>query len=552
MKNNHGWSLVLLIIAFLQVVTDPAKAESESFDIVIYGGTSSGIVAAVEAKRLGKSVVLIEPSRHLGGLTTGGLGATDIGNKQAIGGLARDFYHRVWKFYRNDAAWVHGTRAAYNAQNPRFNPKDDTMWTFEPHVASKIFDDMLAEASVKPLMGERLDRAQGVKKQDGRIVSIAMESGRTFVGRVFIDATYEGDLMAAAGVSYHVGREANEVYGETLNGVEPEQNTKAHRFPQPVDPYKKPGDVSSGLLAGIQVTKLPPSGSGDRLVQAYCFRLCTTDVPENRVVWPKPSDYDESRYELLLRNFAAGDDRAPWHPLFMPNRKTDTNNNGAFSTDYIGGNYEYPDADYATREKIVADHRSYQQGLLWTLANHPRVPEKVRAEFQRLGMAKDEFTENDNWPTQLYVREARRLIGAYVMTEHNCRGKAVAEDSIGMGAYGMDSHNIQRYVTPEGHVQNEGDVQVGGFKPYPISYRAITPKASECKNLLVPVCLSSSHIAYGSIRMEPVFMILGQSAANAAALAIDGETSVQAVRYRELRARLLAEDQVLETKAPSR
>jgi hypothetical protein len=283
------------------------------------------------------------------------------------------------------------------------------------------------------------------------------------------------------------------------------------------------------------------------LVQAYCFRLCTTDVAENRRAWPKPVEYAEGRYELLLRNFEAGDERAPWHPLWMPNRKTDTNNNGAFSTDYIGGNYDYPNADYAKREKIIADHRSYQQGLLWTLANHSRVPAKVREEFQRLGMAKDEFIDNDNWPTQLYVREARRMIGAYVMTEHNCRGAKVAEDSIGLGAYGMDSHNCQRYVNADGHVQNEGDVQVGGFRPYPISFRAITPKASECENLLVPVCLSSSHIAYGSIRMEPVFMILGQSAATAAVLAIDGGVGVQKLDYVKLREQLRADGQVLES-----
>jgi hypothetical protein len=307
----------------------------------------------------------------------------------------------------------------------------------------------------------------------------------------------------------------------------------------------KPGDPTAGLLWGIQVRELPPDGSGDKCVQAYCFRLCTTDVPDNRRPWPKPFDYDESRYELLLRNFEAGDRNVPWNPIFMPNRKTDTNNNYAVSTDYIGGSFDYPEADYATREQIIADHQSYQQGLMWTLANHARVPDKIRAEFQRLGLARDEFVENDNWPTQLYVREARRMIGPYVMTEHNCRGSEVAADSVGMGAYGMDSHNCQRYVTADGHVQNEGDVQVHGFQPYPISYRSIIPKAEECTNLLVPVCLSSSHIAYGSIRMEPVFMILGQSAATAAALAIDTNATVQEIDYEQLRSRLRADKQVL-------
>jgi hypothetical protein len=538
------WKRALLLTLCALACRDVPLYAADSADIVVYGGTSAGIVAAIDAKRAGKSVVLIEPSEHLGGLTTGGLGATDIGNKAVIGGMARDFYRRILKHYQNDAAWLYEKRDAYNGRNPRFNPKDDTMWTFEPHVATLVYRDMLAEAKIRPILGERLDRAGGVKKNGPRIESITTESGDTFTGRVFIDATYEGDLMAAAGVKYHVGRESNSTYGETLNGVQ-SKRMKGHLFTHVVDPYVKTGDPTSGLLWGIQLTSLPPDGTGDHTVQAYCYRLCTTDVPVNRRPWLKPEDYDESRYELLLRNFEAGDQRVPWHPVWMPNRKTDTNNNFAFSTDYIGGNYDYPDADFATREKIIADHRSYQQGLMWTLANHPRVPEKVRQNFQRLGLPKDEFVDNANWPTQLYVREARRMIGAYVMTEHNCRGTQVAEDSIGMGAYGMDSHNCQRYVTPEGSVQNEGDVQVHGFKPYPISYRSITPKAEECDNLLVPVCMSSSHIAYGSIRMEPVFMILGQSAATAAAIAIDQDIAVQDVGYDELESRLRTAKQIL-------
>jgi hypothetical protein len=563
-----------LVVALLWAVVSPSSIRAadppQEFDVVVYGGTSSGIVAAIQARQMGKSVVLIEPSNHLGGLTTGGLGATDIGNKQVIGGLARDFYHRVWEYYQNDAAWSREERDAYNARNPRYNRDDKSMWTFEPHVASKVYEQMLAEAKIVPVMNERIAQDKGgtaksaegtsrrgaatwgIKKSGARIESITMESGRAYAGKQFIDATYEGDLMAAAGVAYHVGREANSVYGETLNGVEPQLNVKNHRFKRGVDPYVKPGDPASGLLWGVQVAKLSPSGSGDKLIQAYCFRMCTTDVAANRRPWPKPADYDETRYELLLRNFEAGDHRAPWNPVWLPNRKTDTNNNCAVSTDYIGGNYEYPEADYAAREKIIADHRSYQQGLLWTLANHPRVPEKVRAEFQRLGLAKDEFVSNENWPTQLYVREARRMIGEYVMTEHNCRGKKVVEDSVGMGAYGMDSHNCQRYVNERTHVQNEGDVQVHGFAPYPIGYRSIVPKEGECENLLVPVCLSSSHIAYGSIRMEPVFMILGQSAATAAVMAIDDGVSVQKVDYAQLRARLLKEGQVLEGKAKGR
>lgn len=540
--------LVHFLLVWAAVLNIPAAMSckaAEPVDVLVYGGTSAGIVAAIQAKREHKSVALIEPSNHLGGMTTGGLGATDIGNKAIIGGMSREFYRRVWQHYQNDATWAHEQRDSYNARNRHFDPNDNTMWTFEPHVASKIYREMLAEAGIQPMMNERLDRVNGVKKNGGRIESITMESGRTIAAKMFIDATYEGDLMASAGVMYHVGREGNDVYKETLNGVQPKLNTKSHRFITLVDPYRKPGDPTSGLLSGIQVRELPPDGSGDKTVQAYCYRLCTTDVASNRRPWKKPADYDESRYELLLRNFETGDDRVPWHPVWMPNRKTDTNNNYAFSTDYIGGNYAYPDAGYEEREKIVADHISYQQGLMWTLANNDRVPEKVRQVFNTIGLAKDEFIESDNWPSQLYVREARRMIGDYVMTEHNCRGNEVAEDSIGMGAYGMDSHNCQRYITAEGGVQNEGDVQVHGFKPYPISYNAIVPKQAECENLLVPVCVSSSHIAYGSIRMEPVFMILGQSAATAAALAIDQGIPLQEVDYNELAAKLQKDGQVL-------
>jgi hypothetical protein len=409
---------------------------------------------------------------------------------------------------------------------------------------------MIRDAGVVVVKPERLDLRAAVNKEGTRIISIRMESGKTYAGKMFIDATYEGDLMARSGVSYHVGREANDAYGETLNGWQPKLNVKNHRFVVKVDPFVKPGDPASGLLPGIRPGPLPADGSGDRGVQAYCFRMCTTDAPDNRRPWPKPANYDQKQYELLLRNFEAGDHRAPWNPVWMPNRKTDTNNNCAVSTDWIGFNHDYPEADHAARERIIAAHRDYQMGLMWTLANNPRVPEKVRAEFQRLGLARDEFTDNDNWPRQLYIREARRMVSDYVMTEHNCRGSRAAEDSVGMGAYGMDSHNVWRFVTPDGFAQNEGDIQVHGFSPYAISYRSIVPKAAECTNLFVPVCLSASHIAYGSIRMEPVFMVLGQSSAIAAAIAIDDNVAIQKVEYAKLREKLLTEKQALEWKGP--
>lgn len=533
-------SLPLFILAV--ACAHSACAEEATYDVVVYGGTSGGAVAAIQTARMGKSVVLVEPGTHIGGLTSGGLGATDIGNKAAIGGLSLEFYRRIGRFYQNESAWNWEKRGNYRSRRQATN--EDAMWTFEPRVAEKIYRDWLKERGVPVVFNERLDRKEGVKKTAGRIAAIVMESGKTFRGKMFIDATYEGDLMAAAGVSYHVGRESNSVYGETLNGVQAKMNLKNHRFLKPVDPYVKAGDPESGLLPGIEAG-IPPDGTGDNKLQAYCFRMCTTDVKANQAEWVKPADYDPRMYELLLRNFEAGDHRSPWNPILMPNRKTDTNNNCAVSTDFIGANTAYPEADYATRERIFKSHLGYQQGLMWTLANHPRVPAKVRAEFQRWRPAKDEFTETAHWPHQLYVREARRMVSDYVMTQHDCQGRREVEDAVGLAAYTMDSHNIQRYVDKTGHVQNEGDVQVGGFSPYPISYRSIRPKQSECENLLVPVCLAASHIAYGSIRMEPVFMVLGQSSATAACQAIDQKTSVQFIDQQQFRAKLLDDKQVL-------
>ncbi len=501
------------------------KGNVRSFDIVVYGGTSGGVAAAVQGCRMGKRVVLIESGRHLGGLSSGGLGSTDIGNKDAIGGLSREFYRRLYREYHGDMT--------------------DAQWRFEPGVAEKVFNDMVRKATVSVVLGEQLKLKQGVKKCDNRITEIEMESGAVFRGRMFIDATYEGDLMACANVSYTIGREANAVYGETLNGVQT-KNAVHHQFIKPVDPYIVPGQPSSGLLPGINSGSPGEEGNGDKKIQGYCFRLCATNVPDNRRSWPKPEHYDEAQYELLLRNFEAGDLRKPWRAVEMPNDKTDSNNRFAVSTDYIGMNYDYPDGDYRIREQIIKQHEAYQKGLMWTLSNHPRVPEEVREYFGSWGLAKDEFVDNGNWPHQLYIREARRMVSDYVATQHDCQGRTKASDSVGLAAYTMDSHHVQRYVDKDGFVRNEGDVQVRGFDPYPISYRTIVPKRSECENLLVPVCLSSSHIAFGSIRMEPVFMILGQSAATAAVCAIDGQSSVQEVNYEQLKTRLLADKQIIE------
>ena len=537
---------LLLPLSFALMFSPKLLAAAEvQLDLCVYGGTSGGVAAAVQAKRMGRTVVLIEPTKRLGGLTTGGLGQTDIGNKAAIGGFAREFYQRIRAHYEDATAWKWQKRETYRDGGQTQSAKgEDTMWTFEPSAALKVCNDLVREAGVEIVYAERLDRIKGVKKEGARIVSIAMESGRTFRAKMFIDATYEGDLLAAAGAGYTIGREANSLYKETLDGVQV-KNARHHQFVAGVDAYVKKGDKSSGLLPFIDPKGPGEEGAGDRRVQAYNFRMCLTDHPENRIPIEKPAGYDEQWFELLFRNYEAGYKGVPWINSSMPNRKTDVNNNHGFSTDFIGQNYDFPEASYAEREKIVARHRLYQFGLMWTLANHPRVPEGVRKKVSRWGKCKDEFADTDNWQEQLYVREARRMVGEYVMTQHNCQGRVVAEDAVGLAAYTMDSHNTQRHVDANGHVRNEGDVQVGGFPPYPISYRSLIPKAAECANLLAPVCLSATHIAYGSIRMEPVFMVLGQSAATAAIHAIDEKVSIQKVDYAKLRARLLADKQVL-------
>ena len=544
---NANWvACVVMALAGTGAIENLAQAQELRYDIVIYGATAGGAAAAVQGARMGKSVVLIEPGQHVGGLTSGGLGATDIGNKAAIGGVSREFYRRLGMHYANENSWTFQTRNAF--QNGRQAKDEGEMWTFEPHVAEDVLRAMLKDDQVPIVFGKRLDLAAGVRKSGGKITAIVMEDATVFSGKIFIDATYEGDLLAKTGVAYSLGREANSQYAETLNGVQTANATK-HQFSKPVDPYVKPGDPSSGLLPGIHAGKPGRDGEADRLIQAYNFRMCLTDVPENRIVFPKPAGYDPLRYELLIRYIEAGVWDAFCSNLPMPNRKSDCNNCGAFSTDNIGMNYDYPEADYATRDIIFREHVVYQQGLMWFLSNDSRVPAKIRDQIGGWGLCKDEFLEGGGWPHQLYVREARRMIGEYVMTQHNCQGRAVADDPVGLAAYTMDSHNTQRYIQ-NGRAMNEGDVQIGGFPPYPISYRALVPKEGQCSNLLVPVCLSATHIAYGSIRMEPVFMVLGQSAATAAALAIDDNVAIQRIDQKKLKQRLLADKQVLHWAKP--
>ncbi len=550
--------MILAIFRFLPFgVALSAVAAPQQTDVLVYGCTSGGITAALQAGRMGKSVLMVCPERRLGGLTAGGLGWTDSGNKAVIGGLSREFYHRVWQHYQKPEAWRWQKREEYGNKGQGTDALDKTgrtMWIFEPHVAESVYEAWIREAGIRVIRDAWLDREKGVRKQGSRIVSIATRDGAAYPAKMFIDATYEGDLMAAAGVDYHVGRESAKTYGEKWAGVQTGVLHHRHHFgavKTPISPYVIPGDPKSGVLPRISTEPPGGYGEGDRKVQAYCFRMCLTQVPANRVPFPKPASYDPKQYELLLRIFAAG-----WRETFdkfdpIPNAKTDTNNHGPFSTDNIGMNWDYPEAGYARRREIIQEHVDYQQGWLYFIANDPRVPADVRTEMAKWGLAKDEFQDNGNWPHQLYVREARRMIGKYVMTENELTKKRPTPEPVGMGSYGIDSHNIQRYITPEGYVQNEGDIGVSTNGPYQIAYGSLVPRKGQAANLLVPVCVSSSHIAYGSIRMEPVFMILGQSAATAAAMAIDAGIAVQDVPYAKLRARLLADGQVLEH-APGR
>ena len=557
-------SVVLTLAASLAL--QGADAHS-SADVVVYGSSPAALTAAIEAQRHGKSAIVVCPERRIGGLTTGGLGQTDIGSKSAFGGLALEFYRDIAKWYSNPAHWTRQKPEEYFPEGQCAGTKDGgSMWTFEPSAALAVLEEWERRYGLDIRRGEWLDRERGVVKDGERIVSIKTLSSNVYFGKVFVDATYEGDLMAAAGVGYTVGREANSRYGETISGVQ-WREAKFHQLMPGVDPYVVKGRPESGLLPGIEPFNPDErDGDGDSRVQAYCFRMCLTDDPENRIPFKKPANYDEREYELLFRNYEGGQAKKglPWINARMPNRKTDTNNRTGFSTDFIGRNWEWPEASYERRAEICRAHLEYQQGLMWTLANHPRIPAEVRERVSRWGTCKDEFPDGfgDGWQRQLYVREARRMVGEYVMTEHECRGDRKAPRPVAMGAYTMDSHNVRRAVTADGKVLNEGDVEDpcrysawgpdahrrkdgGRMKPYGIDYGAIVPKRGECSNLIVPVCLSASHMAFGSIRMEPVFFALGQAAGAAASLAVDGGVAVQNVEYGALRQMLLDGGQVI-------
>jgi hypothetical protein len=498
-------------------------AEVVDTDICVYGGTSGGAIAAVQAARLGKSVSLGVFDRDIGGLTTGGLGYTDVGNVNSIGGLAREFYQRVGHCYGRPEAFA-----------------------FEPHVARTVFEALLRAEKITPRFDQRL---ASVTRDGRRISAIAMEDGTVYRAAMFIDATYEGDLMAMAGVSFTLGREGTNQYGESYNGIR--ETTPAHQFAIAVDPYHDPGQPASGLLPFIQFGDGGLAGAGDRRMQAYNFRLCFTQNPTNRLPNAVPPNYDPARYELLGRLLEASQvagRKLNFDSFFnierLPNGKVDINNNGPISTDFIGMNYTYPTNSYSARAEIGRAHLEYIQGLIHYLATSPRAPAGLRAEIQSWGPCRDEWPESGGYPRALYVREARRMVSDYVMIQADCQGGRQATDSICLGSYNMDSHNAQR-VVQNGQVRNEGDVQIRVPQPYPIAYRSIVPREGECGNLLVTFALSASHTAFGSIRMEPVFMMLSQSAATAAALAINDRVPVQAVDYAKLARQLQTGGQML-------
>jgi FAD dependent oxidoreductase len=524
--------LCLLVISAPQLRA--ASHPESSYDVVVYGATASGAMAALAAAREGMHVVLLEPGNHVGGMLTGGLSATDVGNPDVIGGDALEFFERIGQYY----------------DMQQYDQK--VSWRFEPHVGEAILRSMLTDAKVDVRFHERMREKDGVRKTEGRITSLTTEDGDVWKGKVFIDATYEGDLMAAAGVSFAWGREGIAQYGESLAGVRAE--TPGHQFKFKVSAFGADGK----LLPEISSGPMGPPGSGDHEVQAYNFRLILTQNPANLVPFPKPEHYDPHKYQLLanyLRGFQQQYGRPPrlnelTIPIGIPNHKVDFNNNGPFSTDYIGKDWTFPNASYAEREAIWQDHINYTQGFFYFLAHDPQVPQLLRNEVNTWGLAKDEFTDTDRWPFQLYIRESRRMIGEYVMTQKDVQSERTKADAIGMGSYNIDSHNFERVAMPDGSVQNEGDTEVP-VKPYQIPYSILVPKQNQVSNLLVPVCVSASHVAYSSLRLEPQYMIMGQAAGVAASMAARTDTAVQNVDIKTLQEKLLHGGAILELPAPA-
>tara|TARA_B110000003_G_scaffold276427_1_gene322822 strand:- start:2502 stop:4175 length:1674 start_codon:yes stop_codon:yes gene_type:complete len=550
------FTVIILICCINQLGTEAAQPKA---DIIVYGDAAVGVAAAVQAARMEKSVILISQYGHLGGMSSSGLGWTDIGNSEILGGISREFYHRLYRYYQKSDAWVQQRKNEFPEKGqgaPAFDKTTQLASVFEPKVAEMIFKQLAAEAGVRIIEG-RLNLKKGVTMTGPSITGLLLEDGTYIKGKMFIDASYEGDLLAAADVTFTVGRESNAQYKELSNAIT--SPIHGNNLRKGIDPYLVKGDLSSELLSSVNQYDEADVGKADHRLQAFCYRMCLTNAPQNRVMVSKPNGYNEADYEILFRAIEAGKSTGFFKLSPMPNMKTDSNNLGGISTDYIGMNYsdlppdhpgywDWTTLSHEEREAIAAKHRDWQLGMIWTLQNHPRVPEAIKKKHAEWGLPKDEFSDNDHWPYNLYVREGRRMVSDFVMTEHQCRQHPdypQVTDSIGRGAYTMDSHNVQRVIY-KGQLKNEGDIQRSlGGKAYPISYRSIIPRKSECENLLIPWCLSASHIAFGSIRMEPVGMILGQSAATAASHALEDGIAVQDVDYNKLRERLIKDGQQL-------
>ncbi|MEQ7802103.1 FAD-dependent oxidoreductase [Pedobacter sp. ASV1-7] len=540
---------IIYIILLLTSFNTYAFNNPNTYDICVYGESASGVITAIQSGRLGKKVVLVSKNNHVGGLVTSGLTATDMNRNEVVGGLTREFYQRLYNYYLKPEAWVNQNRDEFFIKSLKRtykgkNEERKMQWVYESKIAERIMLEMLKESNVEVWHNERLKLKGGVKKKGKQIVCIQMESGKSIEAKVFVDATYEGDLMANARVSYTVGRESNDTYGETLNGYRINYEKGADLTK--IDPYVIEGDKNSGLLPYIDKRIPSKQGAKDKKVQAYCYRLTLTDDPANRIKIQKPANYNPLWYEVLARQLKLNPGLELQKIITltpMPNRKTDTNH-----LDFFGASYDYAEGSYEKRKELEQLHKDYALGMLWFLENDPRVPEHVRNEMSNWGLPKDEFADTGNFPYQIYVREARRMQGTYVMVEKNIskENRQNAENAIGLGSYALDCHYVSKVLDGEGKLRFEGTI----FKavvPYPISYYAITPKKNECTNLLVPLCLSSSHVAYSSIRMEPVYMVLGQSAAVAAVMAIDGNVAVQDVSYTDLATKLEGLNQIIKT-----
>jgi hypothetical protein len=505
-------------------------ARAQSYDVVVYGGTASGVIAAVSAGRGGAKTVLVSANKHLGGMVSNGLFHTDVGKPQVIGGIAKEFWERGDAYYK-----------AHPVARKSF-------WFVEPHVAEIIFAEMLKDAHVTVVTDARLKEHGGVERKGKAIVAIRTEDGQQFAGKVFIDATYEGDLLAFSGTSYTYGREGLSQYHEYSAGVRAGHSEGISAY-----------DAQGHLLEGVGPAREGSEGDADKKTQAYNVRVVLTKDSANRLPFPKPAGYDPHLYDVLLEQIQSSEKRESpevvashiFPQQVIVDGKADSN-----IADFIGGSWGYPDGTYAERAKIFTAHENYIQGFYWFLQNDPRLSEDFRKAMAPWGLAKDEFTDNGGWPHELYVREARRMVGDYVMTQPDVVDQLTKPDSVGLGSYGLDVHPVQRYADENRRVEIEGvpqrteEVRLKHV-PYQIPYRVLVPKRSETENLLVPVCPSVSHVVYATLRMEPQYMILGQAAGTAAALAAKGKLVVQDVDVHKLQDVLQREHAILEWNAIS-